>query len=71
MVKLLFSPVCLFAISVNGHHEFFMEGKHLKEMENAIVMVSHDRFYDQFVWSMMWWDPTSTDDPPITVLMVV
>ena len=57
------------SISGYGHHQFFYETKSAQQIGDALVMESFDRFYDMYHWILHCVDRTSTEMPPMGVLV--
>ncbi len=70
MVKCFLALTCLLSISCHAHHEFFLESKYLKTIGDAVVHVTHDRFFDRYHWGMQYNDKSSDVFPPMGVSIV-
>lgn len=71
MVKRLFLLLCVLSFSSHAHHQVFLETKEMKEVGDSMVVVTHDRFYDMFIWGMLYIDKSSKVFPPVSVLITV
>lgn len=71
MVKRLIPLLCVLSIASHAHHQVFLETKEMKEIGDSMVVVTHDRFYDMFIWGMLSIDKSSKVFPPVSVLITV
>ena len=69
MIKRLLPLICFISISSYGHHQFFYETKSARQIGDALVMESFDRFYDMYHWILHCVDRSSTEMPPMGVLV--
>lgn len=69
MIKRLLPLICLISLSSYGHHQFFYETKSTQQIGDAVVIESFDRFYDMYHWILHCFDKSSTEMPPMGVLV--
>lgn len=69
MAKRLLLLVCFISISCYAHHQFFYESKSIQQIGDAVVGVSFDRFYNTYHWFLNCFYRSSTEFPPMGVLV--
>lgn len=69
MAKRLLPLICFISISSYAHHQFFLESKSLQQIGDATVSVSFDRLHDTYHWLLHCYDKSSTQFPPMGVLV--
>jgi len=69
LIKRLLPLICFISVSSYGHHQFFYETKSSQRIGDAVVSVSFDRFYDTYHWLLHCFDRSSTEIPPVGVLV--
>ena len=69
MNKIFFTFVCFLSINNHAHHQVFLESKYSEQVGDALVSVTHDRFYDTYHWGLTCFDKSSTVFPPMGLLI--